>query len=237
MKREPDFFRGKPRGDASRERATSVVRFLSLLPLLFLAACAGSLPAPDWQAGAHAALARHVAAYLKGDTRLAETEFVRARSELARTGRAELVARAELTRCAVHLASLATGPDASCPGFAALADDAGEAERAYADFLSGRAVMPSLLPAQYRALGGAGEAALPGIEHPLSRLVAAGVLHRTGRLSSPGVEIAVATASAEGWRRPLLAWLEVQAQLAEARDDPAAAAHARRRAALVTGER
>jgi hypothetical protein len=46
---------------------------------------------------------------------------------------------------------------------------------------------------------------------------------------------AVETASAQGWRRPLLAWLGVQAKLAEQGGDAAEAERVRRRMALVGG--
>ncbi|MGA8052225.1 MAG: hypothetical protein WCA09_18740, partial [Burkholderiales bacterium] len=79
---------------------------LAVLGGLLVAACAGGPPPPDWQLEAHGALQIYKAAYLKGDERSAKLEFARARSELASTGRAELVAKAELTRCALRTASL-----------------------------------------------------------------------------------------------------------------------------------
>jgi hypothetical protein len=50
------------------------------------------------------------------------------------------------------------------------------------------------------------------------------------------LQVAVGTASREGWRRPLLAWLGVQAQRAEKAGDVVEAQRIRRRMALVTGE-
>ncbi len=125
-----------------------------------------------------------------------------------------------------------------CPGFEALAADAGAPERAYAAFLAGRwqGLDAALLPAQHRALlaGAADAGALAAIADPMSRLVAAGVLFRIGRLTPAGIAAAADTASANGWRRPLLAWLGVQAARADAADDRAAAARIRRRIELVT---
>lgn len=201
---------------------------------LLLAACGSGPVQPDWQNDAHQSLNNFSAAYLSGKTRLAEVEFQQARSELARTGRLDLVARAELVRCGVQLASLELD---ECPGFAALAPDAGEAERHYADFLHGKAVDPSLLPAQYRAVAGQGKGALTAIKPPLSRLIAAGVLLRRGHLSAADIAIAVDTASAQGWRRALLAWLEIQARQAESFGDHETAASARRQAELAGGKR
>ena len=81
--------------------------------------------APDWQVNAQASLRNYEAAYFTGNSRVAEAEFARARADFASTGRLDLVARAELVRCAAQVASLAFD---DCPGFAALANDAGAAE-------------------------------------------------------------------------------------------------------------
>lgn len=206
--------------------------------LLALAGCAGT-PAPDWASNAHASLERFETAWLRGDSRAAQSEFDRARGELARTGRPELVAHAELVRCAMRVASLDFD---DCPGFAPLAQDAGPAASAYADYLGGRwaSVRPGLLPTQHRGIvttGAAGQAdaALASMAAPASRLVAAGALLRTGLIGPAGIAAAVETASAQGWRRPLLAWLGVQEQRAMASGDAQAAAAIRRRMALVAG--
>ena len=201
---------------------------------LILAACAGGPVQPDWQNDAHQSLNSFSTAYLNGNTRLAEAEFQRARNELARTGRLDLVARAELVRCGVQVASLELD---SCPGFAALASDAGEAERGYADFLQGKTVVPTLLPAQYHSVAGKGKMVIGTIDPPLSRLIAAGVLFRRGDLDTGNIAVAVETASSQGWRRALLAWLEIQARQAESQGDYTTAAHARRRAELAGGQR
>ncbi|MBE0627291.1 MAG: hypothetical protein IH606_21030 [Burkholderiales bacterium] len=209
-----------------------------LLPAaaLLLAACAGAPAPPDWQANAHAALQGFTAAYYAGNTRLAKQEFARARDDIAATGRPDLLARAELVRCAARVASLEFE---DCAGFEALAADAGPAERAYAAFLAGKwqGLDASLLPAHHRALlAGASDAGtLAAIEEPMSRLVAAGVLFRVGRMTPPGIDAATETASANGWRRPLLAWLGVQARRADVAGDGAAAARIRRRIDLVSG--
>ena len=211
-----------------------IKRPLAAALALLLTACAGGPVQPDWQNDAHQSLNSFSTAYLSGNTRLAEAEFQRARNELARTGRLDLVARAELVRCGVQVASLELD---TCPGFAALAVDAGEAERGYADFLQGKAVAPSLLPAQYRTVATKEKTALSTIDSPLSRLIAAGVLFRRGDLDTTNIAIAVETASSQGWRRALLAWLEIQVWQAESQGDQNTAAQARRRAELAGGRR
>jgi hypothetical protein len=209
--------------------------------VLWLSACASVPPAPDWQVNAGAALDRAVAAYLVGDTQVAAVEFDLARRGLARTGRADQVALAELTRCAVRVASLDVGP---CEGFEALRPDASPTERAYADYLANRikASDIALLPEQHRPIaapglsGDAAVAALKSIDDPLSRLVAIAVLFQDGRASPAAIALAVDTASAQGWRRPLLAWLGVQLAIAEKAGDTAAAEQLRRRIALAGGK-
>lgn len=198
----------------------------------FLAACAGTPAPPDWQSSAHLALKNFEKKYLIGDSRAADAEFARARAELSSTGRPELVARAELTRCAVQVASLAFD---ECPGFnARQADanaDAGAEERVYADYLAARwqTLDVNRLPPQHRTVVGGG--ALP--LDPLARLVAAGALLRAGRITPAGIAAAIEAASANGWRRPLLAWLGVEEKRAADAGDGEAAARIRRRIEIV----
>ena len=200
---------------------------------LLLAACAGSQP-PDWQVDAHGALQRFEQAYLAGDSRAADAEFTRARGDLASTGQAALVARAELARCGVQVASLVFEP---CAGFEPLRADAGAPERAYAEYLQGAPADAAQLPAQQRAAAGntASAATLAQIADPLSRLVAAGVALRKGQADPQVLQLAVDTASAQGWRRPLLAWLGVQLKLAQQRGAADEASRLQRRLALVGG--
>jgi len=216
--------------------------WLCACALALVSACGSQPPIPDWQMNAKGALDRFVDAYMSGNARVEAAEFARARDALASTGRPELVARAELTRCAAQVA--ATVFDA-CAGFEPLRADAPAAERAYADYLAGRLAPQhvALLPEAQRAVAagantgaGAGSApALQGIADPLSRLVAAGVLLRTGRAGPDTIATAVDTASAQGWRRPLLAWLGIQARRADAAGATEEAARIRRRIAVAGG--
>ena len=206
---------------------------LVLLAALALSACSGGPKTPDWQMEAKTAMERAVAAYLEGNSRVEALEFGRARSEISSTGRVDLMARAELLRCASRVASLVLE---DCAGFERLRPDAPPAERAYADYLAGQ-LQPqdiALLPAPQRAAAAGGDvAALKGINDPLSQLVAAALMFRAGRASPAALQQAVDTASSQGWRRPLLAWLGVQLQLAEKGGDSAVAAQLRRRIALT----
>jgi len=189
------------------------VRATAFLGAAMLCGCAAGPSPPDWQLNARAALAQFERHYLAGDTQLAEREFAHARAEIARTGRGDLMARAELVRCAARTASLEFD---DCPAFEALRADAGPDELAYAEYLAGRG----------------GRAVT---EEPLSRLVAAGVHLKTATITPAAIGAAVEIASSQGWRRPLLAWLGVQAKRAEEAGDQPALQGIRRRIELVTG--
>lgn len=209
----------------------------SIAAALLLGACAGTAP-PDWQLNAKSGLDRAQAAYLSGNTRAGQAELDYARRELARTGRIDLLARAELAYCAAQVAALAFEP---CAGFERLRSDAAAPERAYADYLQAQTQTAdvALLPPAHRALSAATaptSAQLASIEDPLSRLVAAAVLLRSGRGEPAIIALAVETASAQGWRRPLLAWLKVELALAEKAGASAEAERLRRRIAIVAGE-
>ena len=200
--------------------------------LLLLQGCASQPAVPDWQLSAKSASDRFVTAYLTGNTRVEALEFDKARRAVSSTGRPDALARLELLRCATRIASLVLEP---CAGFELLRADASAADQAYADYLAGRATgqNAALLPAAQQRLASAAPTAqasvMQAMDEPLSRLVGAGVLMRTGQASPAALTQAVETASAQGWRRPLLAWLGVQALRAEQAGDMDEAKRLRRR--------
>ncbi len=190
-----------------------------------LTGCASKPPPPTWRMEAHDAAERATRAYLAGDSRVAALEWERARAEVSRTGQPALLARLELMRCAAQVASLEPG---ECPAFTALRPDAEPPERAYADYLAGRPTQAALLPEPQR-VAAAQPSAIASIADPLARLVAAGAAVQAGRATPETLALATDTASEQGWRRPLLAWLLARAQrVLEQGDAPLAAALQRR---------
>jgi hypothetical protein len=210
---------------------------LSLAITISIAGCSSTPAQPDWKLNAQSALERGTSAWLEGRSAIAEREFGIARSEIARTGRPDLLARAELARCAAHVASLQFDP---CSAFEALRNDAAPAERAYAAYLAGRASAAdiALLPEHHRAAASAASetatvSSLQAMKDPLARQITAGVLLQAGRASPGVIAAAIDNASVQGWRRPLLAWLKVQEQRAQAAGDAVALDTIKRRIALV----
>jgi hypothetical protein len=215
-------------------------RFSYLAIAVTLSGCASGPPVPDWKMNAVSGLDRAVQAYNAGNDKLEALEFSRARSEMASTGQPTMVARAELIRCASRVASLVFE---ECTAFNALQQDAGAAEVAYNNYLAGRTQAGdiALLPEAQRAAAAATTegiaAAVTAIADPHAKLIAAGVAMRSGRASPALMTLAAETASEQGWRRPLLAWLGVQVLRAEKAGDAAEVARLQRRVKLVQEER
>jgi hypothetical protein len=216
------------------------VRTAALLCLLALAGCASRPPVPDWSLNAESAAQRAATAYLEGRQRVQALEWDKARAEVARTARTDLAARLELMRCAAQVASLDWD---GCPGYQVLAADAEPAEAAYARYLAGRpqpgdvGLLPAAQQAVARALLSSSDviAPLQAIADPQSRLVAAAVALRSGRGQPALLDLGVDAASSQGWRRPVMAWLLLQAQALEQAGDTDGARALRRRLALVEG--
>lgn len=213
-------------------------RFVVALTVFALAACAGTPPPPDWQMTARSGLDASAVAWLQGRAAVEAIEFRRARDAMARTGRPELVARAELHRCALRVATLQLE---ACPAFDALAVDALPEDRAYARYLANQ-MQPgdaALLPANHRAALAAADpaAALTGMSDPVAKLVAAGAALRRGQATPAVAQVAVDTASAQGWPRPLLAWLTLQQRAARAAGNQALVDQLQRRIDTVAPPR
>jgi hypothetical protein len=212
---------------------------LAVLGVILLFSGCASGPTPQvWESNAQSALQNASIAYLTGNARVEEQDFARALRELRATGRADLVATAELTRCAARAASLVFD---DCPAYLPLAADVGAEQRAYADYLTGRwqGLNTALLPKHHAAVvaNPATAAALSQTKDPLALLVAAGMLLKNGNLSQASLDevalTAVQTASNQAWRRPLLAWLGVQIKSAESKSDATQVASLRRRVDLI----
>jgi hypothetical protein len=151
---------------------------------------------------------------------------------VARTANPTLLARLELMRCATRVAALEFE---ACTAYEALSIDTAHAEQAYARYLTGRALPQdaTLLPVAHQPLLGPQGGSVVAIDDPQARLIAAAVLLRRGLATEQTVQAAVDTASARGWRRPLLAWLAVQRTRAQARGAPDDAARIQRRIDLL----
>lgn len=211
--------------------------FFSLLTAFTLSACGGGTSVPDWQIDAQTATQRYTRYFLAGQVQRAEASFTQARKAVAATGNINAVSHIELVRCGLQTATLDFSPCTGYNQLAALASD--PADAAYARFISGdwQGLNRALLPPQYAAFAAATapnpvetQRLIRAINDPISRLIATGLSFRRGRMDDATLQAAIDTASAQGWRRPLLTYLKLQQQRTI---DPATRAAIRARIELV----
>ena len=222
-----------------KKRPAALALTLALAAAL-LAACGTVEPVPEWKTNAIASHERAFEAHLQGKTRTAAREWRKARAAISASGRLDLLARMELAACAARTASLDFD---ACPAYEALVQDAGAEEAAYARYLAAALHEgdAALLPEAHRASAAAiltaaapqaAEQAAAAIADPAARLIAAAVLLHAGLGSDALAQLGADTASAQGWRRPLLAWLGLLTRSS----DPDTAARAARRIRVMERE-
>ena len=190
-----------------------------------LSACS-SAPQAEWQVNAVTAMDSAQRTYLNAENAAAAAELRKARLQTSRAADADALAQIELRQCAMQVASLDWQP---CTAFDALRSAASPTQQHYADYLYAQVAPANIafLPAAQQGIARAGtaaqaQAALQQIQEPLSKLVAAAVtLRRAGEPNQALLEAAIDAASAQGWRRPLLAWLQLQHQWAQQQQLPA----------------
>lgn len=199
-----------------------------------LLACA-ALPVPDWQVASARAVEQGVDAYLSGLDNVAQVEFSRAQREARRSADPEVVARTYLAACAAHVAALDWAACGHEPGLA----DATAETQAYARYLMGQAQAADLplLPETQRTVAtralGQHASAVAKLDQAWSRLVAVGVLWRQGVRDPALAQLAVDTASAQGWSRAVGVWLQAQQALFEQTGQLEAAQRVQRRLDLL----
>jgi hypothetical protein len=184
--------------------------FLALL----VCACS-SAPIPEWKDNAYRHLEDYKKYYLADKEDATEPHFVKARKEIAAGNDLGLLSVAYLTKYALHAASLESFETREFAKLYRLEPNV--TNMAYCHFLKGNfsAVDLKALPVQYtgtmKATAGKNIALaakeIAAIDDPLSRLVACGVWVKYLPYDENIIQIGINTASANGWRRPLWAYL------------------------------
>lgn len=216
-------------------------KYVCLFTLIVLLAGCSSKPIPDWKYAAFNQLEDYKKSYLSGKTDIAELRFNKAREEIKKSGDLEILAKAYLTKYAVQTAVLD-----KIDGREYLKIDAispSSPNQNFYNFLKGNMdrVEGKQLPGQYQAFFAAyrsGRSAevtgeISKIEDPLSKLIATGLLVQNDRCDEGCLKVAIDTASKNGWKRALLAYLEKLKYFYETRKDMDNATNIRKRIELI----
>lgn len=186
---------------------------LLIICLLFLG-CA-SKPIPDWLNISYNQLESYKKSYLSGEDKVAAIQFKAAINEIRKSGDLEILSRAYLIRMALQATALENTDDDEYLKIDALQPSL--PNRSFYAFLKGEInqVDDSMLPQQYRGFckalrQNAGAESLQEIEKmedPLSQLIALGIIVRLRQDNEDVLKKAIAAASAQGWKKPLLVYL------------------------------
>jgi hypothetical protein len=187
-----------------------------------LLACSSAPPTPEWKLQARDATERATAAYLSGQSRVAQAEWLKAKQEARRTAQPEQVARVILAQCALRLASLEMS-EGVCEELTPLVPDLSPSLQAYHRYLQGQVTAADLplLPPAHQAVAQRllaqteVTAVIQAMPDPVSKLVAAAVALRSTQAQPSLLVLGVDTASQQGWSRPVLAWLGAYKRWAE----------------------
>lgn len=211
---------------------------LAIAGLIMLTACgSGGPPPPDWKIDSADLIERYKKQALLGENTLAERYFQRAIAATGGAGRVADTAHLWLVRCATRRAMLIDDP---CTEYADLAKiEPNAADQAYYQFLTlhWAAMDITQLPEQHRDLVRASATTrrtlLTRVNDPLARLLDASLLVMRQEADDATLTLATETASAQGWRQPLLTYLRLQEKQAAARGNVAEQARLDRRIQLV----
>lgn len=202
----------------------------------------GSKRAPDWTKAAFNQLDNYKKNYLMGKEQMAERHFSHAIDEIKKSGDLDILATAYLTKNAVQVAVLEVVDDREFLRIDAIQPL--PQHRSFHKFLKGEmdVVEEELLPGQYRAFfrafrsGRVKDATdeILKMEEPLSRLVAAGLVVHKNKHDERCLKVAIDTASRNGWKKALLAYLEKLQAFYESKMDSEKAATIRKKIELIS---
>lgn len=191
-------------------------KLLLIIFALFICACWSAKPIPVWKDKAYMHLDDYKTSFLAGKEESTEPHFIKARREIAASNDLGLLTIAYLTKYALHTASLENFDSSEFAKLYKL--EPNPSDMAYCHLLKGNftAVDMKVLPYRYAGVLKAALARdltmaareITAIDDPLSRLIACGVCVKYLPSDETILQTGISTASANGWRRPLWAYLK-----------------------------
>jgi hypothetical protein len=216
-------------------------RLLFLFAFSILFSGCGGKPVPEWENASFNQLESYKKDYLTGKTGIAELHFSKSIEEIKKSGDLKVMAMAYLTKYAINVAVLEDFDDRD---YLQIEDAQHDPEnKNFYNFLKGAfdQVDENLLPGEYRGFlkafrhgkEGNMEREFAGIEDPLSKLIAAGLLARQHRCPEMILKAAADTASENGWKKALVAYLAELQFFYETKKEMGKAADVQKRIQLI----
>lgn len=215
--------------------------FLYLFAFSILVFGCGSKPVPDWKNVSYYQLESYKKSYLIGKTKIAELHFSKAIEEIKKSGDLKVMAMTYLTKYAVNVAVLEDFDDRDYLQIESVQQDT--KSRNFYNFLKGAfdQVDERLLPGEYgdflktlrQGREGDMKREIVNIKDPLSKLIVTGLLVRHHRCPEMILKAAADTASENGWKKALVAYLEKLQSFYEAEKEMEKAANVQRRIQLI----
>lgn len=188
-----------------------MIRILFAVIVLFFAGCS-SQPAPAWQQDGNTTMTNFINSYMEGNDKFAENYYLKLEESLKLTADPDIMVIAPLTKCAMNIALLEDyGCEEAQPFVAALKK---KDNIKYFNFVSGKV---SDLPLRYKDFVKSSSACLTEtinlkikkLPEPLSKIIASSVVVRNKCYDEKTLINAVDTASAEGWKKAALKYLDL----------------------------
>jgi len=215
--------------------------FLFVLPLFLLISCgAGHIPA--WKQNAAADTANFIESSFIGNELYASKYFDKMLEDFRMTVDPDEVVKAYLTKCLADFALLEYSECREAADMLPLLKN--EENTAYYNFVSGKTRSGEVVPKKYRDIVEVSQncsvekanSELSSEKDPTTLLIKASFLVKNNCYDAETAEIAIKSASKEGWKRAVLKYLALQLSYFEKHGDRKNAGLVKKRMELVVSE-
>lgn len=188
-----------------------MMKKMVFLTVLVVAGCS-SQPAPLWQQDGNTSMLNFINAYMEGNDKFSENYYIKLTESLNLTADPDIMIKAPLTKCAMRIALFG---DMSCPEAEPYVEVIKKKDNIkYFNFVSGKA---SDLPSRYKDFIKSPAACSPEVvnmkikklDEPLSKIIASSLAFRNNCYDEKTLLNAADAASAEGWKKTVVTYLNV----------------------------
>lgn len=210
-------------------------KILLLIAISILSSCS-SQPAPAWQQDGNTTMTNFINSYMEGNDRFALNYYSKLVESLSLTADPDIMVIAPITKCAMNIALL---KESSCPDIEPFSGTLKKKENLkYLNLVSGA---KSDLPSKYRDLAkGTSPCStevtnlkIKKLDTPLSKIIGVSLAFHSGCYDEKTIMMAIDSASAEGWKRTALTYLDILLRYYEEKGLDEKAEAARKRIDLI----